>query len=386
MTLDYNFYTKLENTFRGSEEEIKRRLGVYIPVLKLYAKDRQPTALDIGCGRGEMLSIYTELGFEVFGIDINKVVLEQTRAKGFNVAYADALDFLKNQKPESYDAISLIQVIEHIPFEYTVELFQEVFRALRKGGVFIVETPNTMNPYVGLYSFWIDPTHIKPINPELMKVLGEYTGFYYSEFFGINANKSSEYQLTDLYSFKTSPDIAMIFIKETEDLNLLYELINSIKAIKSREEVTVLELLNKIDLAQKTYINDKFEFLLAHINELQSKVNYMDFHLSMVIHSKPWFLYNKLSDIKRFILSKENHQKIKVYYKRFLVSVLRKAYENKEIRKLAGYILARFPELGKKIKVFYFSTINGQDIELKYPHLNYQAKVIYKRLKKRMEQ
>ncbi|MGC9144443.1 class I SAM-dependent methyltransferase, partial [Hydrogenobaculum sp.] len=144
MPIDDKFYKAFEEKFRGSEEEIRKRLEFYTPLLKVYAEaypSSKPKALDIGCGRGEMLSLYKDYGFEAFGIDINKEFVEYTKSKGFDVTYADALDFLKSQEDNTYDIISLIHVLEHLEFEYAFELYKEVLRVLKPGGSFLVEFP-----------------------------------------------------------------------------------------------------------------------------------------------------------------------------------------------------------------------------------------------------
>jgi len=165
MLIDENFYKAFEDEFRGEEEEIKRRLTFYTPLLKAYSEaypSSKPKALDIGCGRGEMLSLCEELGFEAFGIDTNKIMVSYASSKGLNVELSDAISFLKAQDSNTYDVISLIHVLEHLPFEYAFELYKEVFRTLKEGGSFIIEFPYTDNIPVGTIDFYLDPTHLNP--------------------------------------------------------------------------------------------------------------------------------------------------------------------------------------------------------------------------------
>ena len=48
---------------------------------------------------------------------------------------------------------------------------------LMPGGLLILETPNPENLVVGTSHFYLDPTHQRPIPPELLSFLPEYYGF-----------------------------------------------------------------------------------------------------------------------------------------------------------------------------------------------------------------
>jgi len=75
----------------------------------------------------------------------------------------------------------MLHVVEHLPFDLLLTTFQEVFRVLEPGGIFIAETPNSLNPTVGSSTFWIDPTHQKPLHPEVLRFLSDFIGFMHTE-------------------------------------------------------------------------------------------------------------------------------------------------------------------------------------------------------------
>jgi len=54
---------------------------------------------------------------------------------------------------------------------------QEVARVLMKGGVAVFETPNPRNLIVGATTFHLDPTHVRPLPPEVLQILLETVGF-----------------------------------------------------------------------------------------------------------------------------------------------------------------------------------------------------------------
>ena len=170
------FYLMLEDQFRGTREEIKQRLQVYLPHVKDF-KSEGAKVLDIGCGRGEFLELLRDQGVGAEGVDYNRAFVEQCRELGFEVAEADALTFLRECKSNTYSAVSAIHVVEHLPFHVLIALLDEVLRVLRPGGLAILETPNPENILVGSNNFYIDPTHRKPLPSPLLSFLAEKRGF-----------------------------------------------------------------------------------------------------------------------------------------------------------------------------------------------------------------
>lgn len=171
-------YLSFEDQFRGSREEIRRRLFDYIPIIKdagAGSKDRM--LLDIGCGRGEWLELMQDEKLSARGLDLNSVLVEKCQEKGFEVEKCDALSYLRSLPDNSLGAITSFHLIEHLDFDTRVALFDESVRVLKSGGVAIFETPNPRNLLVGACNFWADPTHLRPLYPETHQFLMEYRGF-----------------------------------------------------------------------------------------------------------------------------------------------------------------------------------------------------------------
>jgi O-antigen chain-terminating methyltransferase len=171
-------YVFLEDNLRGSREEIKNRLKVYLPILKkANVGSKNSPILDIGCGRGEWLELLKEQNFNATGIDINKIMIKICKDLKLNVIAEEGLDYLKNIKDCSIGAVTGFHLIEHYEFDCLVELFKESFRVLSPGGLVIFETPNPNNLLVGSCNFYLDPTHNKPLPSLLVKLLLEIHGF-----------------------------------------------------------------------------------------------------------------------------------------------------------------------------------------------------------------
>ncbi len=172
------FYRAFEDKFRGERRLIKSRLKVYLPFIEplknIYS---DAYAVDLGCGRGEWLELLRENGFLGQGVDLDDGMLAACRDFGLHVQAGDALSFLKKIPNESQVVISGFHLVEHIPFVDFQALVEESFRVLKPAGVLILETPNPENIVIGASSFYVDPTHQRPIPPELLAFLPEYYGF-----------------------------------------------------------------------------------------------------------------------------------------------------------------------------------------------------------------
>jgi SAM-dependent methyltransferase len=170
-------YPAFEDAFRGTTDEIRLRLAAYLPLLReAKAGDPHRPIVDIGCGRGELLDLLAENGLEAIGVDINDEMLERARARGLKVAKGDAVSHLRALPDASLGAVTAIHVIEHLPFETILVVFEECARVLKPGGIAIFETPNPENVLVGACNFYIDPTHIRPLPPSTMRFIAEARG------------------------------------------------------------------------------------------------------------------------------------------------------------------------------------------------------------------
>lgn len=153
-------YIGFENLFRGSEDFIRERLRPYLP----HLRDRAPV-LDLGCGRGEMLDLLAAEGIEAFGVDLDAEMVEHGTRKGHRVVHGDAVAELERRDDASLGAVFSAQLIEHLEQSRLLRLLELARSKLRPGGCLIAET---VNPHSlrAFKTFWLDPTHVRPIYPE----------------------------------------------------------------------------------------------------------------------------------------------------------------------------------------------------------------------------
>ena len=172
------FYREFEDKYRGSREDIKGKLKTYLDfVLPVAQLSTDSTAVDLGCGRGEWLELLREHDITAVGVDQNKEMLEACFEIGLNVIQGDALAYLRGLSDSSVLVVSGFHIAEHLPFDVLQELYAQAHRVLVPLGLLILETPNPENLVVGASSFYMDPTHERPIPPQLLTFLAQHTGF-----------------------------------------------------------------------------------------------------------------------------------------------------------------------------------------------------------------
>lgn len=277
-----DFYVAFEEKFRGSEELIKERQKKYLKFINpLKILKDEVKALDIGCGRGEWISLLNENGFNARGIDINESMVRLASQKGLNAAVNDALGELRSLDENSIDIITAFQVVEHIKFDDVLELIKEAKRVLAPCGILILETPNPENIMVGTQWFYLDATHKNPIPCELLSFATHYYGLERNFIFKTNEKSPSEYErdmgLFDVFE-GVSPDYSVIAQKNGDQSELFDE---------------AFAVMPGVNLAQiSASYNNKFDklkqqvdgVLNAYIKRYEATQN----ELNDMLNSKSW--------------------------------------------------------------------------------------------------
>jgi SAM-dependent methyltransferase len=165
-------YLGFEDRFRGSREEIRRRLTDYLPIFS-GASD----VLDVGCGRGELLELFREAGIGARGIDANERMASVCRERGLQVEQADALGYIRALPDRSLGGLIAIQVVEHFQPEYLMAFLEAAFHALRPSAPLVLETINPACWMAFFETYLRDLTHARPLHPDTLRFLAEASGF-----------------------------------------------------------------------------------------------------------------------------------------------------------------------------------------------------------------
>jgi SAM-dependent methyltransferase len=192
-----SFYIEFEDTFRGAREDIAQRLHVYLPYLTPFAGDATAHMVDVGCGRGEWLGLLQQQGYNATGIDLNQDMVDACHAEGLQAQCQDAIAYLRQQPEGSLVLVTGFHLIEHLPFEILLALFDAALHALRPDGLIIFETPNPENIKVGACNFYTDPTHLNPIVPDVAQFIARQRGFAHAELLRLHPYPESHMLVED---------------------------------------------------------------------------------------------------------------------------------------------------------------------------------------------
>lgn len=177
-TVSQDLYLAFEDRFRGPVAEIKERLRPHLEYVGMHPTlSAGRPLLDIGCGRGEWLELLAECGIEAYGVDSNPHAIAACARRGLAANEIDALTHLSRLPDDALGAISVFHVIEHLPLDVLMQLLEQSWRVLVPGGLLLIESPNPESIKVGATTFHYDPTHMRPIPPQLAEFLVENQGF-----------------------------------------------------------------------------------------------------------------------------------------------------------------------------------------------------------------
>jgi len=124
--------------------------------------------LDVGCGRGDFLEAFDQLGYTTYGLD--KYVLSDNWE---NVAEIDLEKDVFPHEDELIEYIFSKSVVEHLQ-DPTV-LLGEAYRVLEYGGRIVIMTPSWEHTYKS--AFYVDHTHVTPFTPISLQGVLEIAGF-----------------------------------------------------------------------------------------------------------------------------------------------------------------------------------------------------------------
>jgi 2-polyprenyl-3-methyl-5-hydroxy-6-metoxy-1,4-benzoquinol methylase len=170
--LDSHKYVGFEDQFRGSADDIRQRVAEYLPIFAGAAD-----VLDIGCGRGEFLTLLRDQGVTARGIDLNAAMVDVCREKGLDAHHADALTYLLAQPDGSFGGLFAAQVVEHLEPSYLTRLLDAAYDKLRPGAPIVLETINPACWFAFFESYIRDLTHVRAVHPDTLQYLLVATGF-----------------------------------------------------------------------------------------------------------------------------------------------------------------------------------------------------------------
>lgn len=154
------FDSYVENAFGEEKQAIFKFKQFEINYKKYFPISKDVKVLDIGIGRGEMLSCYENWGYKNYlGIDISPSTVRFCKTLGLNCQLVEDSGKYLQENKNTYSLITLIDVLEHIPRELVVGFLEDIKKSLTDDGVFIIQVPNLQAPD-GQLHMYNDITHV----------------------------------------------------------------------------------------------------------------------------------------------------------------------------------------------------------------------------------
>lgn len=148
-----------------------------VPAMPSYYQSGK--ILDLGCGIGSTLILLKKLGWDVYGMDIDKNAISIGRKRGLNNLKLGSYKDLDKYPDNYFDAVRLYHVIEHL--DNPALCLSLIRKKLKKNGELILGTPNMQSFTSILFnSRWYNldsPRHLFLFSPHTLRKLAEKEGF-----------------------------------------------------------------------------------------------------------------------------------------------------------------------------------------------------------------
>jgi SAM-dependent methyltransferase len=164
-------YFAYESRMRGTTDVVRNKQRAYVEDFREAAP-----VVDLGCGRGEFLSLLREAGIEARGVDVDADMVAYARGEGLEVEHIGAVEYLETLEDGSLGGIFAAQLLEHLPAPTVVRVLELAAEKLRPGALLVAETINPVSP-IALRNYFADLTHAQPLVPETLELLARQAGF-----------------------------------------------------------------------------------------------------------------------------------------------------------------------------------------------------------------
>lgn len=147
-------------------------------LLPFLPENKDAHLLDIGCGFGHLLYFLKQQGYaNHFGIDRGEDQVEICRQMATaNVEHVWDVPAFLSAQPDTYEAVFLFDVLEHIDNEEIFSLLDAIRNSLRSSGKLIISVPNAAC-FPALITRYADLTHKRLFSEYSLKQLLLTSGF-----------------------------------------------------------------------------------------------------------------------------------------------------------------------------------------------------------------
>ncbi len=144
--INKKYYEPLEQMMASRHQYMAKIIKkIYRDTIYKFFQGRQ--ILDLGCGTGEFIHNYYELGSICTGVDIQNN-FKFNNKKNFELIEENIFNFLKKNK-KIYDVVFLFEFLEHLKNNEKKLLFKNLSKILNTNGIIFVSTLN--NNYISKF-------------------------------------------------------------------------------------------------------------------------------------------------------------------------------------------------------------------------------------------
>ncbi len=149
----------VENSFGGHFQAEFKFHQFKLNYNKYFKNGINQKVLDIGIGRGEMLSCMKNWSSNYHGIDISRSTVEFCKKLELSCELVEDSELWLGGEKTKFDVITCLDVLEHIPKERLIPFLEAIRNSLSDNGVTIIQVPNLKAPFGYLHHF-NDITHV----------------------------------------------------------------------------------------------------------------------------------------------------------------------------------------------------------------------------------
>ncbi|MDD5097522.1 MAG: class I SAM-dependent methyltransferase [Candidatus Omnitrophica bacterium] len=239
------FYQDLYTKNYNFDSVLRKNLSIARWVKKNLGTKGSLKILEVGCGQGELLKLFKNDNFDLWGIEPGQAQAEIARIK-HGLGQVEC-GFLANTKhPEKFfDIVLLIQTFEH--FLEPRQSLLKLRSLLQSRGKLFLEVPNACS-VVGIYRWGLapSPNHLFIYTPATLKNLLEECGFKIiklaKDFLNIRVVAEKTISLGKPKKYKNSPKLFLLInFFNKSILKVLYstKIIEIIYRIRSRRNIKI---------------------------------------------------------------------------------------------------------------------------------------------------
>ncbi|MBU2544292.1 class I SAM-dependent methyltransferase [Patescibacteria group bacterium] len=153
------------------------RFVIKVPAIPSFVKHGK--ILDIGCGSGDTLFQLKNIGWDVYGLDIDRFAIQIAHQRGLKKVAFGSYKAMRLYPDNYFDAIRLYHVIEHL--DNPMKCLSLICKKLKPGGELIIGTPNGNSCVARMTKqYWYNldcPRHLYIFSPKQLIVLLKKVGF-----------------------------------------------------------------------------------------------------------------------------------------------------------------------------------------------------------------